>query len=510
MRQASIHWQVYGVFAFCVSLFLLPFMSCVALGSDEGTLLCGAARIVQGQVFARDFFEVMGPGTFYWLAAFFKIFGISILAARVYLFLILLGTALSIYFLSRRVCARFHTLPCLILAGPYFGMAGRGVSYHLDSNFFALLATICLLLWHTRRTNGLIIAAGAMAGVTTCFLQPKGILLFLAFLTWLWLQRRRIAPPMLLIGLATAGFLGVLGVTLAYFWSRGALNSLVYVDFVFPARHYSGNNAVAYAYGIQEYWTVWTTGLGGSSWSVGIAAVLVVPFIFVAALPGLILILGTRYKWRCVTPGIALLWLSGWAIWLSEFHRKDIHHLIYGSPLLFVLCFQMLGEMRRKFVDLTVQILAICAVSLAGFNCLMVTIATHRSVTRVGSITMFESDRVLQSLDDHVAAGEDVLVYPYSPMYNFLSATVNPTPYFVMVYNYNTPSQFAEIVRILERRQVRYVVWDTNFVSKVTEKVFPGSKPTRVGQLIVEPYLESHYTTVQDDNGIRIMERKHE
>lgn len=46
-------------------------MRVVRLGTDEGSLVYGAVRIVHGQVFARDFFEVIGPGTFYWLAMFF-------------------------------------------------------------------------------------------------------------------------------------------------------------------------------------------------------------------------------------------------------------------------------------------------------------------------------------------------------------------------------------------------------------------------------------------------------
>ena len=43
-------------------------MRLVRLEADEGTIIDGAVRIVHGQVFARDFFEVAGPGTFYWLS----------------------------------------------------------------------------------------------------------------------------------------------------------------------------------------------------------------------------------------------------------------------------------------------------------------------------------------------------------------------------------------------------------------------------------------------------------
>src|SRR5258708_15647453 len=76
----------YFVLAFCSILYLYPFMR-LSLGIDQGTLLCGAARVTEGQVPFRDFFEVIGPGTFYLLALFYKIFATTWLAARIWLML---------------------------------------------------------------------------------------------------------------------------------------------------------------------------------------------------------------------------------------------------------------------------------------------------------------------------------------------------------------------------------------------------------------------------------------
>ena len=76
----------YLIFALCASLYFLPFMRMLLGNGDEGLLIYGAVRIAHGQVFARDFFEVVGPGTFYWLALFFKLFGITFVATRICLF----------------------------------------------------------------------------------------------------------------------------------------------------------------------------------------------------------------------------------------------------------------------------------------------------------------------------------------------------------------------------------------------------------------------------------------
>src|SRR3984957_8425745 len=166
----------YIVYTIVAASYLLPFMRLYFVGTDEGTLDYGAVRIVHGQVFARDFFEVIGPGTFYWLAAFFKLLGVSFFTTRICLFLTSLGTALLMYFLSRRVCERYRILPCLLLAGTYFGGLWPAISHHVDSNFFALLAVACLALWQDGRSNSLLLAAGVLAGVTTASLQPKGML----------------------------------------------------------------------------------------------------------------------------------------------------------------------------------------------------------------------------------------------------------------------------------------------------------------------------------------------
>jgi len=66
MRAHARRYVPYLVFAFCFSLYFLPFVRLLLQQlTDEGTLLEGAVRIVHGQLLGRDFFEVVGPGTFY-------------------------------------------------------------------------------------------------------------------------------------------------------------------------------------------------------------------------------------------------------------------------------------------------------------------------------------------------------------------------------------------------------------------------------------------------------------
>ena len=509
-RSAGQSYARYLIFVVCSACYLLPFMRILLQATDEGTLIGGAVRVAHGQVFARDFLEAMGPGTFYWLAAFFKLFGVTFAATRICLFLTSLGTGILIYFLSRRVCTRYQVLPSILLAGTHFGGVWPTISHHVDSNFVALAAVACMVLWQEKRSSALLLVAGMLAAVTTSIHQPKGLLLLFAVVLWLWMRWRRGTVPPSALGLVLTGYCSVVCFIAMYFASKSALRDLFYVSFVWPYGHYGPSNIVPYAQGlIIYYWNHWVPANSGISWTIGLAAILIIPFLLVAALPVLLPVLGIRAGWKTMRPEIGLYWLCGWALWLSEIHRKDMSHLVFGSPLLIILAVYLLAEYRKKFVDTALQVLAISAGCLACLNLFLV-LPAHSITTRVGSIVMFNDDPVLTFLDEHVAPGEEIFAYPYCPMYYFLSSTVNPTRYSILVYHYNISSQFEEVVRTLEQHRVKYVVWDTGFEARAANIFFPSVKEMRPHEHIIEPYLESHYRVVKTVRSLQIMERVNE
>jgi len=237
---------------------------------------------------------------------------------------------------------------------------------------------------------------------------------------------------------------------LAYFWSKGALGSLIFVNFTWPSQHYGGVNSVHYAHGIlSNYFDHWIINQSGFRWTIPLALVMVVSLLFVAALPVLLLILGAPSRWQLKQPYVLLYWLCGVAIWLSELHRMDMPRLVFGSPLLIILGIYFLTQLGDRIAGPALKVLAVSAVSLAVFNLLCGVLAGGTVPSRVGTVKMFQAAPVLAYLDHHVPAGEEIFAYPYCPRYYFLSATVNPTPYSILVYNYNTPDQFQDVVRIL-------------------------------------------------------------
>lgn len=494
------------IFALCACLYVACFMKVLVPGPDEGTFFSGAVRILHGQVFAKDFFEVMGPGTFYWLALFFKLFGVTFAATRICLFVTSIGTLLSMFYLSRRICKSYAVLPPVFLIATYC-WTWPTISHHTDSNFFALLSLVSVCWWLVMRGSTLLVVAGALAGITTCFLQPKGILLFLALLVWLIIEHQR--EPSFIPASAFASLLGgyvlAAGTVILYFAWHGAFRDLIYANFIWPHRNYGAVNGVPYARGVLAYyWNVWNF---KSAIGYAIGAILVVPYLLIAALPVLLLIAGVHLRKNFIVPEVRLFWLSGWGLWLSEIHRKDIIHLVFGSPLLIILIVYYAEKLPARASKLVSQALAVSVICLAGCNLLFL-LYTRPLQTRVGSISTFREETLVRLLEQKTHPGDEIFAYPYCPSYYFLTGTVNPTRYSLLMYHYNTASEFRDALEALQRHRVRYVVWNKHFMDVVVSQALPSAGRVDPASQIIEPYLESHYKQIWTDGRTRLMELK--
>ncbi|MGI8958159.1 MAG: ArnT family glycosyltransferase [Bryobacteraceae bacterium] len=505
-------WAPYLVFGLCLLVYLYPFMRMVLLNGDEGTFLSGAVRVTEGQVPFRDFFEVPGPGSFYWLALFFKLLGTTFLTARLSLALTTLGTALLMYFLARRLGTRYSAMPAVFSLATSFGRLWPAISHHHDSDLFALLAFTALLSWIDTRRLLLLFAAGLLAGVTTCFTQPKGVFLFISFAVLVLVLGGK-ARLLSSLGWLTGGYLAV-GITVVFlYWRAGALHDLIYANVIWPLTQYDAVNKVPYAHEILTlYGGSWVSALSPAVSPVvafAIASFLMLPLFLVAALPVIAVLAALRYKGAAFNRSTWPYWAAGSALWLSEIHRKDITHLVSGSLLLMIPVFYLLGRERQRFNLQCAQLICLSTFGLAIFN-LFITLAAHRVETARGAVYTFESDPVLEFLNAHVQPGQEIFVYPYCPIYYFLSGARNPTRYSILMYGINTDSQFREAVNSLEAKKIRYVIWDREFNDKGALLAWPAYSVPPKERLIMEPYLGTHYQLLERMKRFDILERKPE
>ena len=93
-----------------LTVFFL-FISNFSIGIyDEGLILTGAFRVLNGDIPSRDFYVVYGPGQFYILAGLFKVFGTNVLVARIYDSAIASSIIFIAYFFLNRFHPRWYSL----------------------------------------------------------------------------------------------------------------------------------------------------------------------------------------------------------------------------------------------------------------------------------------------------------------------------------------------------------------------------------------------------------------
>ena len=114
---------------------------------------------------------------------------------------------------------------------------------------------------------------------------------------------------------------------------------------------------------------------------------------------------------------------------------------------------------------------------------------------------------LLKFLEGHTQAGDEVFIYPYQPIYYFVENLRNPTRYSYMQYHLHTEDQFREATRDLERKNVRYVIFDTALSGERFREVFPAYRQPEKSQLIMEPYLDQHYQLLQDLGRFHVLQR---
>ena len=494
-----------GILAFSglAALYLLPFMRFFSAAILES----GAVRILHGDVFARDFVELLGPGTFWWNALFMRVFGATFFGARVCLFVTSLGTGVALYYLAKQVCKQYAWLPAVAFFAAYFGGMWPLMSHHTDSNFFTLLAVVCMVLWLDSQQSAWLWIAGFLAAYTSYTLQPKGLFLYFAVLAWLLILskagRASLRPALFF----TASYAISMAAGLVYFWRQGALWDLIYANLIWPATGYSSVNDVPYGFGVLNRWHELVDLKHGSHVLAVFAPFLVEPRVLIVALPFLLTVL-MALRWRAVIePKILLYTLCGWAMLLSEIHRKEVGHLTSGSPLLLIVFFFLVMQYKEKAADIVMQLVGICSVALAIFN-LMLVLAARPLHTRVGTVWTYKNWPALQYLEKHTHPGEYVFCFQYCPSYYFLDEARDPTRYSLLTYNYNTEAQFREAIRDIQKHKVKYVLWQTGPAIEEVYRLLPGADKTPPYGFIVDDYLRRHYHEVKAfSDGMQVWER---
>lgn len=481
--------------------YLCLFRRYSTMEPDEGIILQGAQRILDGQVLYRDFFSFFTPGSYYWTALLFKIFGNSFFVARSALAVLGGIMAAICYLLSRRVCSRKVAITVIglttLTALPYRFL----VLHNWDSTLWALITIYCAVRLVESPQWVWAATLGSCASLTFLFEQSKGAGLLLGLmLGFLLLHSLRTTARILNrthLTWVIAGLVWPVLVVACYFGSQHALQSML-SDWFWPLEHYTLANRVPYGF---QNWSdadrhaIFATG----SLVMRVFKLFVIsPSFLVPALPPIAI--GLLVYWRLQirrhrhvgprTYYYILLTSASAGLLISVLMvRPDIIHFMYLLPLLGpVLAWIIDGrDIPGRLFKAAHPIVAVYIVfAFSAFSLpllLRVRNPSNETVTRRGVITTPAKDTVIEYVQAHVGRGRPLLVYPYLPLYNYLTDTSSPTRYEYFQPGMNTRQQAQEMIADVSAGHVDYALFEMSFAEKIPNS-WPG---TPLSALIDDP-----------------------
>jgi hypothetical protein len=243
------------LFAFAM-LFLALCMNRTINVYDEGLILFGAARVLDGAVPHRDFYANYGPGQFYVLAALYKIFGASVLVERAWDTFVRSCIVVLVFVIVDRLAPRAVAVLTAIFTLVFLGSLIDAYGYPVFPALAAALAGLAFLLPSPgcEASPARLMAAGGCAGVAMLFRYDVGAATFGAEIAILaldgWFQRpgvpSRLPCIIRVLSLYGLGFAIVVVPVAIALTIAGALPDLAFDVVAFPARFYAKTRSLPF------------------------------------------------------------------------------------------------------------------------------------------------------------------------------------------------------------------------------------------------------------------------
>ncbi|MCL4558846.1 MAG: glycosyltransferase family 39 protein [Deltaproteobacteria bacterium] len=513
---------------------------------DEGMFPYRAYQILNGKVLYKDIGAILFPGNYYFLAFIYKMFGYSFAVTRELVLSIDVVSSLLIYRLSSIIIKRwFAVLPPLLFL-VYGFPAVFGYSHYVNSMTMLFVALIFLYTYLEGRSTLSLCCSGVFVGLTTLFLQSKGVIAFAVFVFVLFMDDKgryrgsrgtdgtggggtaeegqgrdrdpqKAAP---LSGLRATGYFAisaaaVVAVAFSYIAVKGALLDFVQNELV-AARIYKGLTSFSLDMLSKGFISIWTKEslirvlwFGGSG-ILGLYLLLFkkesTPEQAILFAGGAVLFLNTGQRLIFNPIGLVLI-NSSFAVILSVWLLVLL--LDYLRPRLWALIYR--GTERVVDSVAVVVIILACVWLYDGVRHVQRD-AYHFTVNGVRLWTF--NKQMGEGLSDFsmraariMGIDRTALIYPYSPILYTLLDLNSPAKYDVLIKVGNdrgTPdSVLLDVIRRLKDIPVKFIItydWGPNVFQTVSRSLGMGYVPNVLDNFIIE-----HYRPVLMIDGFMLM-----
>lgn len=488
-RQLIAVLSVIVFLSFNINYFYKPVSGWLFLG-EEGINLFAASSILSGGVFSADFSTGYGPMLVYPLALLMKLAGPTLLTDRIYTYLLnLTAYGIITIFFFRTMRSKLVFAVSVLL---YFSVFHPFVAESPNTTYLRVaLGLLSLLLVGGYLETGSrrhLWIGGVVAGQSLLFSQEVGICAVIALAAVLFIANfpqqswRRFTGEMLQVACASVVSVAPMLLYLAY---KGALATFLFELAYYPKLYTMGYSALKF----PTLTTLFTAPIAGQAlfpyWLIAIYLVAAVWL-----LPQLCL---GRVGSRTLMP-VAVL-VMGLLLYRSALCRSDFYHLFFAAQPAFVLFFLLLDravtsggdgrapQLRRIGVVSLFALFYLTLFLFPGFRRYIVMdfvtkagdirskwnrqevgyqfLANRTGGVPIGEELVGSATKIYNFLIRNTSPGEYVYFYPNEAGYYFLFDRKNPTRY-AFSYQSITSEQRREIIRDLESKKPRFVVFSRN------------------------------------------------
>ena len=486
---------------------------------DEGLIVSGAARILQGQLPYRDFYTGYPPGQFYTIAGVFSAFGPSLLAERIWdtlWRLAIVGFAIA---LARAATPRQRPYLLLLIC---IGLLTGSGSGHLSSTMSGVLPCVaavwCAVLYLNQRGVRWLFLSGIAAGVAALYRYDLAACVCGAITLATWYQATALTKrrSLQLSAVFWAGVLLIVTVPILYFWSSVPHDALVQSFIEFPRANFAGRRLP-----LPRPWSL----LGWADFY----------------LPITIIVTGAitlrRTDDDAQRPVLVLLLMTSASMLLLATQRLDAGHAYPAIVFSMVLLCACIPQWQRQNLNLLRNILLSGAVVCYGlvslfFWTLQLTGPRQRlpsgiapaevrysrneppdEIARAGPIPLaFDQRQAIRYVQKHLSSGKPLYVGVTAhglgsyndALFSFLADRPQATRFDMFVPGITTTAAVqSEILRDIRQAQTEYVV-----LFRLPPSLEPNLSSQDSGVSILDDAIRQDYSQVAEFGRYTIWHRK--
>jgi hypothetical protein len=472
LAKATWLWPFLAVVG--VAVTVLPRVRWINIYEDQGVLSGIAMQTAAGQVPYRDFDASIAPGSIFLYAAYYKLFGATVVHQRLLTAAAMVIGAWLVAYLGRRLLSGWWAFGVALLWGVWLPVFQEFSPYHFWSVTFVLAMSAALLAARSARRPRLAFSlAGLAAAGALLMLQASLPAVIAGLLVALMIERRlsRSLVPMV-IAIAIPGIVVLAAISLL-----GALPSFFNDTLLYNFRTFGPSQALPFPWqpGLLHDTAFWEASVGAlwaipMHWLLAVVAPLIVTI-------GTVVALWRRRREVGAPPDFLLVGILAIGLFASTVlvHMSD-QNLWLSAPLTLVLVAswfrQMLSTVSTRRIVAAAASVPIAFLYVTGISPLILGYAVtchtdgtgflREVATPNGSLCVtFDSaptvDAVVRFSSSH--RNSAIAFLPTAPSLYEITGRVPPTPDVIVLPGVTTPTQLARVEDAMQGGPVEWVIY---------------------------------------------------